>query len=137
MTYLNKDISAALKSALEAKGDDYVYDNNGACVYAIGGEPSCIVGHVLKEIDPEAFQRVVNFEQDYQANRGDNSFRNVVMKLNLQFNRDQARALARMQQKQDTGSTWGSAVAVEWIGALGERLPDSVPDGVDIHGEES
>lgn len=122
MTYLNKDISAALKKALEVKGQDYVYDNNGQCVYAIGGEPSCIVGHVLKEIDPEAFERVVEFERDNDQNRGDTSLFGVADALKLPFEKDQLKALAKVQQEQDNGMPWGVVVADEWIARLGERL---------------
>ena len=122
MTYLNKDISAALKSALDAKGDDYVYENRDKCLYAIDGQPSCIVGHVLKEIDPDAFERVVQFESDRYQNRGDTSFGNVAVALKLDFDEDQLRALKRMQREQDSGTPWGTVVATEWIAALGERL---------------
>lgn len=121
--YTNAEISAALKKALEVKGDDYVYekDSNGGCHYAVNGEPSCIVGHVLHALDPEMFEAVADFEGDYDKSRGDNTFRNVAQSLNLPFHGDQVIALARVQRDQDAGETWGLAVAVEWIAALGEQ----------------
>ncbi|AWY05085.2 hypothetical protein SEA_HORTUS1_107 [Microbacterium phage Hortus1] len=122
--YTNAEINAALKKALEAKGEDYVYeqDGMGGCYYAANGEPSCIVGHVAHALDPEMFKAIEDFESDYDKSRGDNSFRNVVAGLGLPFRDDQVRALSRVQQEQDTGTPWGTAVATEWIAALGERL---------------
>lgn len=53
----------ALEEVVAEKGEDYVYPNAGAeCLYAIDGEPSCIVGHVIARLDPETFQQVVEFE---------------------------------------------------------------------------
>lgn len=124
MTYTNEQINAALSKALEAKGDDYVYENwqDGNCVYSVAQEPSCIVGHVLHALDPEMFKRVAEFEADASENRGDTSFGAVALRLNLPFEREQRRALQNVQVEQDTGHTWGSAVATEWIAALGEKL---------------
>lgn len=124
MTYTNVEINAALKKALEAKGEDYVYEgwSDGACVYSLAAEPSCIVGHVLHALDPEMFERVAEFEKDYNQSGGDNTFSNVVKRLNLPFEAEQHRALQNVQREQDDGRTWGHAVATEWVAALGEKL---------------
>lgn len=139
MTYTNGQIGTALRAALDKMGEDYVYENISGdnCVYAVGGEPSCIVGHVLHALDPDMFEKVVQFESNPIKNKGDTSFANVVEALRLPFHTDQKYALDCIQADQDAHAPWGEAVAVGWIGKLGERLPDSIPDGVDIHGEES
>lgn len=124
MTYTNAEINAALKKALDAKGEDYVYTerSNGACVYSLGGEPSCIVGHVLHALDPEMFKRVAEFEADPNENDDDTSFSSLATRLGLPFETEQRRALQNVQVQQDCGKTWGSAVATEWMAALGEKL---------------
>lgn len=122
--YTNAQINVALKAALDAKGDDYVYEErlNGACVYSLEGRPSCIVGHVLHALDPDMFERVAAFEANQGENNGDTSFSNVVVKLNLPFETDQRRALQEVQAEQDNGKPWGGAVATGWIARLGEKL---------------
>lgn len=123
MTYTNAEINAALSKALEANGDDYVYPQaEGACVYSLEGEPSCIVGHVLHTLDPEMFKKVEEFERDYDQNGGDTSFGAMVAKLGLPFETEQRRALQNVQVQQDMGHTWGYSVATEWVAALGEKL---------------
>lgn len=123
MTYTNAEINAALKKALEAKGEDYVYPQaDGNCVYSLEGEPSCIVGHVLHTLDPEMFKRVAEFERDYDQNRGDTSFGAMVLGMDLPFEAEQRRALQGVQAYQDAGHTWGNSVATEWMAVLGEKL---------------
>lgn len=139
MTYTNGQIGTALRAALDKMGEDYVYrgDASGNCVYAIDGEPSCIVGHVLHALNPDMFEKVVRFESNPLRNKGDTSFGSVVERLGLPFHAEQKYALERIQADQDNRAPWGEAVAVGWIGQLGERLPHSTPDGVDIRGGEA
>lgn len=120
--YTNAEVNAALRAALDEKGEDYVYDSSNGCRYEKEGGPSCLVGYVIHKLDPDAFQRVVEFENDHLMNKGDNSFSNVASSLRLPFDYDQRRALEMVQSAQDRGASWGRAVAEEWIAALGEQL---------------
>lgn len=124
MTYTNEQISVALRAALDAKGEDYVYETgiSGDCDYARHGAPSCIVGFVANALDPEMFRAIEDYEEDYDKNRGDNSFRAVANGLRLPFEPHQVKALGDIQREQDKGVPWGEAVATEWVAALGEHL---------------
>ncbi len=55
----------ALHEAVEEKGADYVYDNGDYdCTYSTHPDPdghrqpSCIVGHVIAKLDPNAFKEI-------------------------------------------------------------------------------
>lgn len=120
MTYTNEQINAALNKALDLKGQDYVYkQNDGSCDYAVAGEPSCLVGHVLHTLDPEMFKRVAEWERDPSS--GDLTFDCVWSDLELPFDREQVKALRLAQVAQDQGKNWGVA-AVEYAQELGEVL---------------
>lgn len=124
MTYTNEQISVALRAALDARGEDYVYETgmSGDCDYARGGEPSCIVGFVAHALDPEMFLAIEDYEEDYDKNLGDKSFRAVANRLRLPFEPHQVTALGDIQRQQDKGVPWGEVVASEWVAVLGERL---------------
>ena len=125
--FTNQEITAAIKAALAAMGEDYVYkripnDVSGSdgCLYAVGGQPSCIVGHVLHTLDPEMFEKVADYEENLPQYR-DSGFGEVAECLDLPFDRDQVSALCLMQVAQDGGRTW-SAAAREYEEYMGERL---------------
>lgn len=122
MTYTNVEINAALKKALEAKGEDYVYPeeekHKGGCMYATAdGAPSCIVGHVLHELDPEGFAKVAKWER--KKGTGDTAVDDAVNALGLNFHPDQVEALRMAQVNQDKGAPWGAA-AWYYMQSLGE-----------------
>lgn len=119
--YTNAEINAALRGALDEKGEDYTYskENTEACLYKRAGEPSCIVGHVLHALDPEMFERVAAFERDPET-KLDTTFHQVARQLHLPFNEEQVRALRYAQIVQDNGGTWSNAVA-EWNEIIGEN----------------
>lgn len=109
-------VQEALKESVEEKGADYVYPyakGLGACKYAENdGSPSCIVGHVLAKLDPEMFAKVKEAE-----GRESGSFP-VSMLLDaeefyseVELSFPLVTALASAQNMQDTGSTWGEALA--------------------------
>lgn len=119
--YTNAEINAALRKALDEKGEDYVYEHwSGSCDYARKGEPSCIVGHVLHALDPEMFEDVASHELD--PGSGDLTFDAVAADLELPFDSDQITALRNVQAIQDLGRPWGDSVAAGWIAYLGEQL---------------
>lgn len=115
--FTREAVNVALDHAVEKRGEDFVYDAKGlfpedgdyvACRYADGdGNPSCIVGEVIYEIDPELFKEIAedfNFE----------GFRVIVatsQRINLLGSAAQLPSLFHelddAQRKQDSGATWG------------------------------
>lgn len=117
-TYTNAEINAALKAAVEEKGESYTYPARiGGCFYEDGGQPSCIVGHVLYNLDPEMFQRVAEWEAVTKNTR----FTNAARYLSLPFHKDQVAALQKAQDAQDNQWSWGTA-ALDYANTLGEVL---------------
>jgi hypothetical protein len=131
-----ENVTAAMERAVEAKGADYVYPlnivdtNGGQCVYhetASDGTvtPSCIVGYVLAELDPEYFERVVEFEDEtgnsfgigaafyaYEGTYQDEGLEENVPQikgLDTPTVNDLRLALIKAQDAQDQGKTWGEA----------------------------
>lgn len=122
MTYTNVQINAALKKALEDRGEGYVYPESekvsGVCMYATAdGAPSCIVGYVLNELDPEKFAEVAKWERKKVT--GDTTVDDAWRELGLDLYRDQVEALEAAQIAQDNGKPWGQA-AVAYMWSLGE-----------------
>lgn len=118
MTFTNEEVAEAVQMAVEEKGESYIYDEQNLhsetysmeCVYAnADDEPSCIVGHVLYALNPEAFKRVVEFERDGEANRGDTSFNAVADNVETGLTTEQVAALFCAQASQDGGNQWGTA----------------------------
>lgn len=120
-TYTNAEINAALKAAVEEKGEDYTYPSTlMGCFYQESGQPSCIVGHVLYSLDPEMFQRVAEWEAS-STSGGNTRFIYVVDELSLPFRTDQVGALQAAQDAQDLHQSWGTA-ALDYANVLGEVL---------------
>lgn len=104
--YTNTQIKEATKHALELKGEHYIYEKRaGGCVYAVQGEPSCLVGHIFAEIDPEAFKKLA--ELDFTD---DSSLPEAILEGILDLTYEQECALGRAQRAQDEGVAWGEAV---------------------------
>lgn len=140
MTIFTRDaVSEALHKAVEAKGGDYVYPgaSMGACTYSDRQSdhlaPSCIVGHVVAELDPELFANWAEYEReesnsfsiyegavsteeyDYEEIMNEDGFyvsggdaRKVRKSIGID---DPAvlSALKEAQRIQDAGGTWGEA----------------------------
>lgn len=52
----------AARAVVDEVGNDYVYDSQ-PCRYAgPDGAPSCLVGHVINRLDPEAFAMLTQYE---------------------------------------------------------------------------
>lgn len=108
----------ALRKAVKLKGEDYVYPEEekfmSSCRYATDeGKPSCIVGHVVNILDPEAFAHLAAVEaeqgttaaEDLTHSGYDDSYLPVDF-----WDRDTARVLGIAQAQQDIGSKWGDAL---------------------------
>lgn len=78
MVKFTKDaVIAALEEIVKEKGEDYVYPQAEKflpCVYAVDGEPSCIVGQVIAKIDPDLLKEVAEFEARTESSFGVTSF---------------------------------------------------------------
>lgn len=109
----------ALEEAVAEKGEDYKYefpeDADGECVYSThDGAPSCIVGYVVKRLDPELFERLHTAEWE-EVDEGERDTPYVFgwwMYTEGQDldERPAHKALIAAQNKQDGGHTWGEAL---------------------------
>lgn len=100
-----EDVVLGFKRAVEAKGEDYVYDGvSGACSYfePVDQTPSCLVGHVLADLGYTA-EDLVGYNYS--------NVTDLVRERVLEVDRNETLVmLRRAQNLQDTGSTWGVAV---------------------------
>jgi len=90
--------------------DEYGEESeDGNCYYANeDGSPSCIVGHVLSRFDPNLFTQVVELEQSIIIGIVDVS-KNIP---DFPVTVEALRVLKMVQDSQDNGAQWGSALAV-------------------------
>lgn len=112
MTFTKKDVLQAMSEVVAEVGEDRVYQiPKGAynCVYTDNGEPSCLIGHVINKLDPEAFRELRRADAAYTG----------IAALALQeggylpqkFWTKSAMAVASSAQRaQDQGNTWGEAL---------------------------
>ena len=113
--FTREAVNVALDHAVEKRGEDFVYDAKGlfpedgnyvACRYADGdGNPSCIVGEVIYEIDPGLFKEV--------AEKWNSAAFRVIVSTSLPGSAARLTSLFHeldeAQRKQDTGVAWGQA----------------------------
>lgn len=107
----------ALRKAVKLKGEDYVYPEEekfmGSCRYANDeGSPSCIVGHVVYILDPEAFKHLAAVEAEQETTAVEDltiAYEGSYLPEDF-WDRATARVLQEAQSKQDTGSKWGDAL---------------------------
>lgn len=115
MTKFTKaQILEAAEHAVEKMGADYVYPRSqpnspdyGDCVYAEpDGSPSCIVGHIVAELDPESFALIT------ELRGGDRIFpADRLWESGFETHSEVAvDALVNAQEAQDNGETWGEAL---------------------------
>lgn len=125
-----EDILEAMAKAVEARGEDYKYiypkvdtpDYWGemksvpsdSCLYVDpnDGTPSCIVGHAIHTLDPEAFQHLAEAERE-------NPDTQVALRLIEEgflpegFWVEEAARIAQVAQTaQDSRLTWGEALQI-------------------------
>lgn len=100
---------AALEAVVAAAGEDFVYpdeDKNefGTCQYLkADGTPSCIAGHVVALLEPEATPLLKHMEGKAATS--------LNFPGRLYFDPFAAHVLDIAQQEQDQGKTWGEALA--------------------------
>lgn len=107
--FSDKQVYEAAVAAVEARGEDYVYEKfHGDCVYGVDGEPSCLVGQIVYNLDPDLFAALE--AEDIQRRRdGEDTTCDVMPTLADKFSRRQMEALRGAQGYQDLGFTWGTA----------------------------
>lgn len=125
MTFTTDAVTEALHKIVAEKGADYVYPGaRGTCMYSErDGSPSCIVGHVVAVLEPEAFEKIVEIEAaegestdarallggwgvDYDWETGDYRMKTPAL---VEYDNEVSNALELAQRAQDGGLTWGEA----------------------------
>lgn len=107
--FSDKQVYEAAVAAVEARGEDYVYQKiSGECVYGVYGEPSCLVGQIVYNLDPGLFEALE--AEDIQRIRDGKTTACVDMTTLVdKFTHRQMVALRKAQRCQDLSETWGSA----------------------------
>lgn len=103
--FTDDEVIESMKRAVAQKGADYIYPFL-ACDYSKWGEPACIVGHVLHDIDPTAYALAVDWDRSFNDSAVDDLQREGFLP---NFTDRQVTALLRAQERQDKGATWGAA----------------------------
>lgn len=114
-----EDVLRETRAVVIEKGSDYVYPesekklrsfgDDKVCQYSHDGNPSCLVGHVIHRLDPDAFQSVMENELRYGAAEAGELM--TVNYLPEDFWDDEAEeAMSAAQLAQDKGATWGRAL---------------------------
>lgn len=131
MTFTRQEVLDAANKAIAEKGADYVYPRASTAgngygskdgpVYAEGDSPSCLVGHVIYALDPEAFAHLAAVEarngseaadQLTWFHYGEHGEEATYGYLPEDFWDSEAEALMTLAQShQDHGIPWGDALA--------------------------
>lgn len=111
MTYTPEQVIGALREVI-AGHEDFVY-RQPQCRYADeSGNPSCVVGHAVNQLDPEVFavirQTEVNLGRSPSIGYS-NEFREGEI---LGISNDGLLILQAAQAAQDGGETWGDALEI-------------------------
>lgn len=128
--YRSDEVIAVLKELVEEYGADHVYSfRDAGCTY---GEPrdhtqaSCIVGHVLKRLEPDVFDLVVEAEATAIMSE---QVLDIESKwdIDLPFTPLALCVLSAAQKLQDATLTWGESVeqAIEWAEEHGHTHSDT------------
>lgn len=77
--------------------------------------PVCVVGHLIKRLEPETFQRMVDIDSDESGPSVSSivveALRKEGVPLSFDRDRDLIFALGVLQGEQDNGKTWAEAYA--------------------------
>lgn len=112
-TFTDEQVTEAIEKVVAERGGDYVYDSgrgDSGCFYSTtDGKPSCIVGYVINELNPEAFEKVAAKESKLGQSWG------VTGALwaadgGMNVSEEVARALQDAQDAQDGCEPWGDAL---------------------------
>lgn len=116
MTFTREDVRKAMAEVVAEMGDGYIYPEEekelGVCQYANEeGKPSCIVGHVVFKLDEGAFWRLAQAEAEHGTEEAINLTHSGRYLDRDFWDSDAAHFAEVAQQYQDTGVTWGGALA--------------------------
>lgn len=116
-----EQVLEATRAIVDERGHDFIYQQVvryheplgreiPQCVYADDeGQPSCLVGHVIHRLDPEAFETLARRERSEGGDIAD-SLR-LRGHLPQDFWTDDAEAaMVYAQDVQDSGDTWSEAL---------------------------
>jgi len=131
MTFTFKEVESALNLAVDTKGEDYVYElpEPATCAYSMPGpgepQPSCIVGHVIHTLDPEAFKLIASREWKGERFMHSSSVGAIENTFEVELWDPQQKEkivnfLGYAQNRQDMGRNWGSAREAAYA-AIGEH----------------
>lgn len=102
-----KEFIRIARKVVREKGRDYRYrDENTHCVYVKNDKPSCLVGQILIEFDPE----LKNYLEAFNSSRIGSLFEYTSFRTRIDAHPNTVEALGEMQRQQDRGSTWGEAL---------------------------
>lgn len=88
--------------------EDFVY--GGSCVYAEGGAPACLVGHVVHALDPETFRDLAEAEFVNGGEFADNlTDRGRYLPSDF-WTPEAAEVMREAQRVQDDRHPWGEAL---------------------------
>lgn len=106
------DVLEAARAIVSEKGESYIYPRvRGRCLYADGeGGPSCLVGHVINRLDPQAFDKVAQCERDRETRTATNLISSEFLDSDF-WTHDAEWAMHIIQLRQDEGAPWGEALA--------------------------
>jgi hypothetical protein len=111
-----RDAKKAVDQAVAKRGEDYVYDmaaNGNHCVYVHEGAPACIVGEVLAQhIDPAELHRLEGLPANTSPIRYSTIRRALEELFDATLTPGAAAFLGDVQVEQDSGVSWGRAVAL-------------------------
>lgn len=115
-TYTNAEILTVASEIVAEYGADYLYPGANGCTYTNEDDtPSCLVGHIVARLDPEAFERVIREETARGATNEDRcsqtwSATAMNRRADTNFTDAQLMALCDAQERQDCGDSWGYAL---------------------------
>ena len=97
-----KEVDDAINKVVSRQGEDYVYPKwDRGCVYRdIDNCPSCIVGHVVYELEPELLLELCE----------GNTMDSQSIIIRERFMDESLYALTEAQSSQDGGQPWGHAL---------------------------
>lgn len=123
MTIAKNAVVESLKEIVAEYGAGYVYQKPqpiDTCQYTNpDGSPSCLVGHVIARVNPEAFATIAATEYDYDSPTGaiEAAVEGIEINFNVElgFDQETIALLGVVQNAQDRGTAWGDALRLAGI----------------------
>jgi len=114
--YTTEQALTAMAEVVAEHGEDYVYSDeyknkDGDCVYAVHGKPSCLIGHVIYKLDPDAFDDLAAHEAGWGSASAGDLIADQYLLPGFWDNRT-AMVMQEAQALQDREGTWGAAYEV-------------------------